>query len=158
VPPKIVAFPNGINRKKEKKVLSRSETMTEGGRLDRLGAVASLVCAVHCAAMPLSVTWAPFVGLDFLVKEQTEWALIGLSLSIGSLSLLPSYARKHRQWRPLLLFILGAVLILVLRLLENEGSSLEPPAMVIGALLITCAHLINRRLCRSCLTCHPTCK
>jgi MerC mercury resistance protein len=138
--------------------LSGSEPMIEGGRLDRLGAAASLVCAVHCAAMPLLVGLLPFVGLSFLVKEQTEWALIGLSLGIGSLSLPPSYARKHRQWRPLLLFAFGAILILAVRLSEEEGSRLETPAMVIGALSIACAHLVNRRLCRSCAACHPACE
>jgi hypothetical protein len=142
------------NMNKEENILSRSQTMTEGDRLDRLGAAASLTCAAHCAAMPLLVGLAPLVGMGFLVSEQAEWLLVGLSLGIGSLSLLPSYARKHRQWRPLLLFAFGASLIVVVRLCIEEGSRLEAPAMVIGALLIACAHLVNRRLCRSCAACH----
>jgi hypothetical protein len=136
--------------------LSKSETITEGNRLDRLGAAASLACAAHCAAMPSLVGLAPLVGMGFLASEQTEWVLIGLSLGIGSLSLLPSYARKHRQWRPLLLFAFGAGLIAVVRLLVEEGSRLEATTMALGALLIACAHMANRRLCRSCTTCHPT--
>jgi MerC mercury resistance protein len=122
--------------------------MTEGNRLDRLG-------AAHCAAMPLLVGLAPPVGMGFLASEQTEWVLIGLSLDIGSLSLLPSYARKHRQWRPLLLFAFGASLIIAVKLLAEEGSHVEAPAMTLGALLIAFAHMVNRRLCRSCAACHP---
>jgi hypothetical protein len=141
-------------RGKEENVLSESETMIERNRLDRLGAAASLACAAHCAAMPLLAGLAPLVELGFLASEQTEWALAGLSLGIGSLSLPPSYARKHRQWRPLLLFAFGASMIVV-RLLMEEGSRLEAPTMALGALLITCAHLVNRRLCRSCAACHP---
>jgi hypothetical protein len=134
--------------------MSRSETMTEGTRLNRLGAAASLTCAAHCATMPLLAGLLPLVGLGFLTSENTELALVGLSLGLGSLSLLPSYARKHRQWQPLLLFAFGASLILVVRL-SAEGSRLEAPTMALGALLLTCAHLVNRRLCQRCKACHP---
>ncbi len=139
----------------EENALSKSEVMIAGNRLDRLGAAASLTCAAHCAAMPLLIGLLPLVGLGFLAKEQTEWALAGLSIGVGSLSLIPSYARKHRQWRPLLLFAFGASLIIVVRLLVEEDSRLEAPAMTLGALLIACAHMVNQRLCRSCADCHP---
>jgi hypothetical protein len=140
---------------KKENALSGSETITEGNRLDRIGAAASLACAVHCAVTPLIVGLLPLVGLSFLASEQAEWSLVGLSLCVGIWSLLPSYARKHRHWRPLLIFASGAGLIIAVRLLAEEGSSLEAPAMVAGALLIACAHLINRRLCRGCADCHP---
>ncbi len=138
--------------------MSGLEPMTEEGRLDWLGTAASLACAAHCAAMPSLVALLPLVGLGFLTAERTEWVLIGLSLGIGSLSLLPSYTRKHRQWRPLLLFAFGASLITAVRFFVDEGSRLNAPAMVIGALLIACAHLVNRRLCRNCAACHPPSK
>jgi hypothetical protein len=137
-------------------VLSESEITTESNRLDRLGAATSLACAAHCATMPLLAGLLPLVGMGFLASEQAEWVLVGLSLGIGSLSLLPSYAKKHRQWRPLLLFVFGASLIITVRLSVEEGSRLQAPAMVIGALLIVCAHIVNQRLCRSCAACHST--
>jgi hypothetical protein len=132
----------------------KSEAMPAGTRLDQIGAAASLVCAVHCAAMPLLIGLLPLVGLSFLAGEQTEWALAGLSMGVGSLSLIPSYERKHRRRRPLLLFAFGAGLIIAGRLLAEDGSRMEAPAQALGALLIACAHLINRRLCRSCAACH----
>jgi hypothetical protein len=134
--------------------LSKSEATAAGTRLDQLGAAASLTCAAHCAAMPLLIGLLPLVGLSFLANEQTEIVLASLSIGVGILNLIPSYARKHRQWRPLLLFISGASLIIAVKFL-TEGSRLETPAMVLGALLIACAHMINRRLCRSCAACHP---
>src|SRR5262245_55807031 len=103
-----------------------------------LGAAASLACAVHCAAMPLLLSLLPLVGLSCLAKEQTEWALICLSLGLGSLSLLPSYARKHRRLRPLLLFAFGGSRIITALLSAEEGTRLEAPAMTLGALLIAC--------------------
>lgn len=135
--------------------MSRLETMTEENRLDRLGAAASLACAAHCAAIPLLVGFLPLAGLGFLASEPTEWTLVGLSLGIGILSLTPSHARKHRKWRPLLLFAFGASLIIAVRLSAEEGSRLEAPTVALGALLIAFAHVVNRRLCRSCAACHP---
>jgi hypothetical protein len=135
--------------------MRRSETMTEGTCLDRLGAAASLACAAHCAMMPLLAGLLPLVGLGFLSSENTELALVGLSLGLGSLSLLPSYARRHKQWQPLLLFAFGASLIIAVQLSAEEGSHLEAPTMALGALLVTCAHLVNRRLCQRCKACHP---
>jgi MerC mercury resistance protein len=134
--------------------LSKSEMMAAGTSLDRLGTAASLACAAHCAAMPSLIGMFPLVGLGFLLNEQTELMLVGLSLAIGSLSLIPSYARKHRQWQPLLLFAFGASSIIIVKTFE-EGSWLEAPTMIIGALLIAFAHMVNLRLCRSCATCHP---
>jgi hypothetical protein len=143
------------NLNKKENALIGSETIAKGDRLDRFGAAASLACAVHCAAMPLLIGLLPLVGMSFLASEVAEWSLVSLSLGVGSLSLLPSYARKHRQWRPLLIFAFGAGLIIAVRLLADEGSRLEAPVMAIGALLIACGHLVNRRLCRSCADCHP---
>jgi MerC mercury resistance protein len=136
--------------------LGKSDATTAVTRLNRLGAAASLACAAHCAAMPLLIGLLPLVGLSFLADKQTEVMLISLSIGIGISSLIPSYARKHRQWRPLLLFAFGAVLIFAIKLFAEEGSHLVTPAMVLGALLIACAHLVNRRLCQSCAACHPT--
>jgi len=146
---------NNDKRNKEENALSKSEAMTAENRLDQMGAAASLACAAHCAAMPLLIGLLPLAGLGFLAEERAEWALAGLSIGVGSLRLIPSYARKHRQWRPLLLFAFGAGLIIAVRLLTEDGSRLEAPAMVIGALLIACAHVVNQRLCRSCAACHP---
>jgi len=141
-------------REKEEIALSKSEAITAGNRLDRLGAAASLACAAHCAAMPLLIGLLPLVGLGFLTDERIELALAGLSIGVGSLSLIPNYARKHRHLRPLLLFAFGAGLIIAMRLLAEEGSRLEALSMALGAVMIACAHLVNLRLCRSCASCH----
>jgi MerC mercury resistance protein len=148
--------PLTTNGSEEEAQLGKSEATNAVSRLDRLGAAASLVCAAHCAAMPLLIGLLPLVGLSFLGEKQTELMLVGLSLGIGISSLIPSYARKHRQWRPLLLFAFGTGSIIAVKMLAGERSCLETPAMVLGALLIACAHVVNRRLCQNCATCHPT--
>jgi hypothetical protein len=51
------------------------------------------------------------------------------------------------------LFAAGLCLIVAARVLLEEGSRLEIPSVVVGALLIAAAHLVNRRMCRACPAC-----
>ena len=127
--------------------------LTNRDKLDRLGAAVSLTCALHCALTPILVGLLPLAGLGFLRDEQTEWAFIIAAIGLGAVSLLPSYVRQHKQTRPLLLFATGAGALLAARLYLEEKSHLELPTVLIGALLIACAHLVNRRLCKACSIC-----
>ncbi|HXD83673.1 MAG TPA: MerC domain-containing protein, partial [Rudaea sp.] len=43
---------------------------------DRLGAAASLLCAVHCAALPFVLALLPALGLGFLANHGFERAFI----------------------------------------------------------------------------------
>lgn len=122
-------------------------------KLDRFGVAVSLTCALHCAFTPILVGLLPLVGLSSLGDEQTEWAFIIVAIGLGAASLLPSYVRQHKQARPLLLFAMGASVLLAARMILEESTRLEMPAVLIGALLIACAHLLNRKLCRACSIC-----
>lgn len=55
--------------------------------MDAGGATASLLCAIHCALMPILVTLLPLVGLGFLASETTEWVVVALSGVLGVSSL-----------------------------------------------------------------------
>jgi hypothetical protein len=123
--------------------------------LDRVGATASLVCAIHCALMPLCITLLPLVGLAFLASEWVEWCLVGLSAVIGVTSLCLGY-RRHRSPRALSLLAGGLALIALGRMLERGGiARWGVPILVAGGLLVATAHWINRRLCDTCIRCHP---
>jgi MerC mercury resistance protein len=125
--------------------------------LDRLGLIVSGACAVHCALTPFIISLLPLIGLGLLADEHFEWAVVGISIGVGALSLLPSYIRHHRQTMPLTLFAVGLSLILVGRMLFEGTSGIEMPVVVAGALFIASAHAINHRLCRSCPACLPRC-
>jgi hypothetical protein len=123
-------------------------------QLDRVGATASLLCAVHCAVLPLVVTLLPLVGLSFLADERVEWMLVGLSAALGITSLCLGY-REHRSRRALGVLGIGLALLALGRILE--GQHIEPwgvPIVVAGGLTMAGAHLLNRRLCHDCRECH----
>ncbi len=121
--------------------------------LDKAGAAASLTCAVHCALMPLIITLLPLVGLSFLADERMEWALLGVSALLGSSSLCLGY-REHRRRQALLILSLGLTALVTGRLLEEHHF--EAPGVVgvvLGGCTVAAAHVVNRRLCRSCRAC-----
>ncbi len=121
-------------------------------RLDKAGATASLLCAIHCAAMPLIITLLPFIGLSFLAHESTEWALLFASAAIGVTSLCWGY-REHRSNRALAVLSLGLTLLFCDRVLEENGIGWGAAAMVLGGCTVAASHLVNRALCRMCRTC-----
>jgi hypothetical protein len=116
-------------------------------KLDRMGIATAIICALHCASMPL----LPLIGLGLVANETSEVLLLGIALAGGTASLFPSYIRRHRQLRPLLLFVLGAGLILAVR---SWFEKIEMPVVVLGALLIAAAHKANLRLCQTCRVCN----
>jgi hypothetical protein len=121
--------------------------------LDRTGMAASWLCALHCLALPFTVSILPLIGLSFLLGEITERAFIAISILIAGLSLLPSYFRQHRRIRSLLLFTSGISLIITSHLLFEESFVFKAAFLLAGGALITTAHFINRRLCRECDAC-----
>lgn len=123
------------------------------GGLDKAGAAVSWICAVHCLLTPFLVAALPLVGMSFLAGEGVEYFLIGLSITIGIASLLPSYFRRHRKIKALLLFAAGILLVISADLFFEENLTGKIAVVVIGAICISGAHFSNRRLCRACPAC-----
>ena len=131
-------------------------------KIDRAGATASFLCAIHCALLPFIVTMLPVLGLSFLASEPVEWALLAASATLGTLSLCLGY-REHRSRR--VFAVLGiALALLVAGRLQLEGHSHEVGSahlpsfsgvalMVLGGLAMMGAHGFNHALCRACRRC-----
>jgi hypothetical protein len=122
--------------------------------LDQVGMTASLLCAIHCAAMPMVITLLSLLGLGFLANEATEWGLIGISLLLGVGSLCLGF-RRHRRRRALMILATGFALLASGRIAEvREREHLGVALIVMGGITVAGSHLVNRRLCRSCRVCH----
>jgi len=127
-------------------MLSKIQHLHDNGTLDRAGAFASFACAIHCAAVPFVIAILPLLGLRFLADETFDWALIGLSIFISLFSLIPSFIRHHRKARTLILFGVGALLILISHIWLEESWNIQTPVILAGATFISMAHFINRKL------------
>ena len=132
-------------------------------KLDRAGATASFLCAIHCAIMPFVIALLPLFGLSFLASEPVEWALLAASATLGSWSLCLGF-RQHRS--RLVFMVLGVALALLVagRIFHEPHLAdhhLHEPhygiwglvLMVLGGLTMMSAHLLNHRLCHACKKC-----
>lgn len=125
-----------------------------GKCLDAAGVTASWACAVHCLAMPFLIGVLPLVGLSFLLDETTEGIFILISVLLAALSFLPAYFREHGKIRSIFLAVSGVGLIILTHLLFEENLTAKIVFLIAGAVLLSAAHLINRRLCRKCAVCN----
>jgi len=122
----------------------------EKGVLDKLGILASVACAVHCAVLPLVITVLPLIGLEFLANEWIEIGMICLAIGIGAWSLVGAYS-SHKSFVPLTTLLLGFALIGVGHFWIEDW---EPVLIPFGGLTIAAGHYINWKLHR--LNCSAT--
>lgn len=117
--------------------------------LDTIGIGASMLCAVHCAVLPLLFAALPLLGMEITENPLLEYCLLLFSFFIGCLALSQGYWRHHRRLLPLLLFIGGFALLLAGHFLEM-AAAWEYTLICTGAAAIVSAHLLNQRHRRYC--------
>jgi hypothetical protein len=87
---------------------------------EKLGVFLSLLCAIHCLALPVFLFLAPYSASSFAFSPVVEWILIILSFGMALVLLWRDYL-KHRK--PMPLYYLGlAVLIKVVDTLVGLKS------------------------------------
>lgn len=114
---------------------------------DRIGATGSLVCAIHCALLPLVIALLPSLGIAAWLGEGFERGFVIFASLLGVSTLVWSY-RRHRAVRALGLLIPGLAALWLGVLYAPLHHSLVPHAMVMtfGGTLVGLAHLANLRL------------
>ncbi len=133
--------------------------LTRGGivrwDVDRLGMIASTVCAVHCAISPFIFLALPWWSFHEGTLERLEPVLITLAVVLAIIALTIGY-RRHRDESVVLLFIIGFTLIGLGHLVIGTWSAMGEIALVtLGAGSLIAGHFRNQRLCR-CVAC-PAC-
>ncbi len=131
----------------------KSRTTGADNFWDKTGITVSWVCAAHCLAMPFIISFLPLLGISFLAHEGIEYVIIGFSIVVALITLLPAYFRQHRKIRTLLLYVSGICFVIFADMLFEESLSAKIIFVLIGAGLVSSAHFINRILCRNCRVC-----
>jgi len=111
---------------------------------DGLGIFTSLLCAIHCAVLPLAVSFLPLLGLGFMRTPLFEYGMIGLAFVIGTWALWHGFNRHHHRVTPWLLFVGGMILLIAKEIWARYELYFLPFA--VG--LIISAHVVNYRLSR----------
>ena len=114
---------------------------------DRFGAAGSLVCAAHCALLPLLIAAMPTLGLAAWLSDSFEFGFVVFASLLGLASLLWGY-RRHRALRALGLLLPGLLVLWVAVLYPPLHESVVPHAvaMTLGGTLVGLGHLANLRL------------
>ena len=86
-------------------------------RLDRIGAVASTACAVHCAICALLPAAFGILGLSVLSSPGAEWAFTLIAIAFAAGALFVGW-RVHRSRMVFALLSLGIVGLLASRFME----------------------------------------
>ncbi|MEM6689041.1 MAG: MerC domain-containing protein [Planctomycetota bacterium] len=86
------------------------EKSSLGGLPDWVGVVASIACAIHCAAMPFVVMALPALGLSFLADESFHKVMVFVCSLLAIAAFVPGF-RNHGRKLPLAVGIVGLMLI-----------------------------------------------
>jgi peptidoglycan/LPS O-acetylase OafA/YrhL len=125
--------------------------------LDKVGAVASMACAVHCAVLPIAISLSAAGVFSFMDNEPIEWGFVLLAGALGTVSAWRGY-RKHGN-KTVAAVLAAAALGLVLATISRHGSGAHDPSRTLAWILpligltIAVAHIVNLRLCRACRGC-----
>jgi len=101
---------------------------------DLIGVVASIACAIHCAAMPFIVGFLPAMGLSFLADDSFHKVMVGVCSLLAASAFIPGL-RRHGRLLPLIVAIVGLTMISIAAFaLEGECcSSCDLPTSTVSA-------------------------
>lgn len=77
---------------------------------DGAGLIASIACAIHCAAMPLVIGYLPMLGLSWLADESFHRVMAGVCFALAIGAFVPGW-RKHRSLAPAFVGTAGVTLL-----------------------------------------------
>lgn len=111
--------------------------------VDRVGAMASLLCAVHCALLPFVLALLPLIGLGFLAGHAFERGFVACATVLAGASILVAY-RRHRRPHALYLMVPGiALLVFGVAIDLDVHIAIHTVSVVCGGTLVAAAHLTN---------------
>jgi peptidoglycan/LPS O-acetylase OafA/YrhL len=119
---------------------------------DIAGMTASVLCLLHCLAMPLVILAFPMLGLAHAHDTFHDTLIAAITLPV-LLALVPGYLR-HRDKTTLLVGCAGLVLFLAAVFIVSPllGEHAEAAVAVLSGFMLLYAHLRNRRFCKRCTT------
>ena len=107
--------------------------------LHKAGLWLSILCTIHCLAMPFLMTLLPFLGGTF-ISETLEIYLVVISIALAMFLLSKDY-RGHKNILPLLLLVISTLLNMSgLFLVEH---TYETFFVVTGAIIMAAAYIVN---------------
>lgn len=100
--------------------------------VDRLGAIASTACAVHCLGSALLPGAIAVLGLGAVFGHEAEWAFTVTAVLLATVALVLGW-RRHRS-RPIAAALsVGIVALMLSRVVEGAGGEIAGAILGVGA-------------------------
>ncbi|OAN65922.1 MerC domain-containing protein [Sphingomonas sp. TDK1] len=112
-------------------------------RLDSIGICASVLCMLHCLALPLLLAALPALTARLGQHHAFHWIVLALALPTGALALVGGW-RRHRAAAPMMVGGLGLALLTAGVAIPLQ-ELVETGLTVAGSLFLAGAHLANWR-------------
>jgi len=110
------------------------------GWADAFGMGVSLACAIHCILLPVFFATLPVFGVEILRNIVLETITTVLSAVVGSWALLRGFRKHHHQIKPVALFIIAMVFLVIANF---NGGTTEIILKIIVVTGIITAHSLN---------------
>lgn len=113
-------------------------------QLDAVGAAASFLCALHCAAMPILLSTLPLAGLEMFADHRFERIFVVLASLFGVAVIGSGYCR-HRLPMVAATLVAGIATLLMGAFAMHGMGVMHALTLALGGLLLGYAHARNRR-------------
>ena len=115
-------------------------------KADRVGFAASLLCAIHCALLPIGAALVPALGLGLGGWVDFDQGFVVFAALLGATTMTLGY-RRHRAFHAWALLLAGLALVGAASFtpLHSHGFG-HTALMTVGGLALAGAHLLNLRL------------
>ncbi|NRA53717.1 MAG: MerC domain-containing protein [Gammaproteobacteria bacterium] len=117
---------------------------------DKAAISLSLLCTVHCLALPLIAVFLPSIAVLPLADEAFHlWLLVAVvPVSAYALTL---GCKKHQRYRVVATGVIGLSTLVAAALFGHDmlGETGEKALTVVGTIIIAFGHIWNYRLCKS---------
>ena len=124
---------------------------------DKAGITLSLLCAIHCMALPLLIVLVPSLASLGLQDEAFHFWMV-IAVIPTSAYALTMGCKKHKRFRLLTIGSVGLGLLIIAAFFGHDllGEFWEKALTVAGATVIALGHFYNYSLCQRHQTCQGT--
>lgn len=114
---------------------------------DSCGIVASIVCLIHCLALPVAAIALPAFAVTHGREDLTHFLLAGFVAAFCLFAIVPGY-KLHRNREVLIGMLTGVFLVMFATFIADPlmGHLWEMPIITVGNLIVVSAHIRNRKL------------
>ena len=114
--------------------------------LDLLGIVASMTCALHCAAVPILLTMGTLGGMSWISNPEIEQFFLVVSALIAAVVMINGYFKDNIGIYTLIAFLVGFTLLVVGSFLHHDHvheGGYDFVITAVGGISVALAHFFN---------------